>query len=149
MSIISMSLCGVPNGGWLKRKKAPSWVFQRIDQYDSFPVTVNNGEKWLGYIVLNNLGRSNERPAIAPGGYSLRVEKQGPSKNGKHPRWGVFLDDYEITISKSAADQWDFFSTFSDCEPFCAMVSKTRTTLVFAIDKSEEESEFVLFRPWR
>lgn len=151
MSVIWMSLEAVPSSGWLKRKKAPLWVFEEIDnppRVDGF-VTTGEGQNWLGYIVLNNLGVSGQRPNIAPGGYELDFREIEPSKTGKYPRWLVSLDDTEIVVTKAAADQWSLFNTFKDCSPFCAMVTKTRVTLVFEIDCDMEKPTASLNRPWR
>lgn len=133
MSIRQMKLEKIPNEGWLKRKKAPSWLLDEIDTPSKDPdcITIENGEGWLGYIVLNNLGVSGQRPSIPGGCYRVSIKEIEPSKGGKHPRWSLQLNDIEVIITKAAKDQWSLFDQFRDCEPYCAMVATTRVTLVF------------------
>lgn len=131
MSVRWQTLEPVPSIEWLQKKKAPKWAIAEADNpsFDRDFQTVKNGTGWLGYIVLNNLGVSGKRPDIPQGSYRLSLNRI--PQIGKRPKWHVTLDEIEFDVGWPAQDQMNLFEKFSNCIPWCAIVTKTRYTLVF------------------
>lgn len=133
MSVRDFSLEPVPSTYWLKRRKAPAWLLEDISESDGGCRSKTNDNMRYFFTEFNNLGTGGNLKRITPGCYPIEIKQIPAPRNGTFPRWELTFGDYQVLVTKAAADQWRFIEMYRGCEEVCIFVTKTRATLLYLV----------------